>query len=168
MYLYWILLLSLLFCASGYCKSKTILQKIQCFQLALSNDQRKKLQLLHFKIYSREETGEDSYLMEVGGSSDVGFYGYLEGFNELIQQVWSPQFIINRNILFYLLSCWKDTCMQNLVYFNISKIHIHTLGLRTQTMLSRQPPGYPDNLTKFPVKFQLLFYNLKHALDKFK
>ena len=38
-------------------------------------------------FFNREENGEDSYLMEVGGSSDVGAYGYLEGFKELTDQV---------------------------------------------------------------------------------
>ena len=35
----------------------------------------------------REETGEESYLIPVGGSNALGVYGYLEGFNELITQV---------------------------------------------------------------------------------
>ena len=35
----------------------------------------------------RQETGEESYLIPVGGSDGVGLYGYLEGFNELLTQV---------------------------------------------------------------------------------
>ncbi|ELT93489.1 hypothetical protein CAPTEDRAFT_123695 [Capitella teleta] len=43
-----------------------------------------RMQTLADKI--RDDSGEDSYLMEVGGSSDVGFYGYVEAFHELEQQ----------------------------------------------------------------------------------
>ena len=42
---------------------------------------------INLKLFTtREETAEESYLLPVGGSDDVGFYGYLEAYNEMIGQ----------------------------------------------------------------------------------
>ena len=57
-----------------------------------------------FIIVYREETGESSRLMEVGGSDEVGFYGYVSAFDELIQQVGSFGFIFH----FTAISCTQD------------------------------------------------------------
>lgn len=38
-------------------------------------------------LFSRNETGEDSYLVPIGGSNIVGLYGYLTAFQEMISQV---------------------------------------------------------------------------------
>ena len=34
----------------------------------------------------RSDSGESSYLMTVGGSDAVGFFGYVEAFNEMLSQ----------------------------------------------------------------------------------
>lgn len=45
-------------------------------------------QLRIFLVFnSRKETGEESYLVPVGGSNVVGLYGYLTAFEEMMSQV---------------------------------------------------------------------------------
>ena len=43
--------------------------------------------LIVILMFCREQTGEESRLLEVGGSDDVGVYGYIDGFEEMKQQV---------------------------------------------------------------------------------
>ena len=38
-------------------------------------------------FFKRSETGEKAYIVPVGGSDAVGFWGYLNAFEELLDQV---------------------------------------------------------------------------------
>ncbi|KAK2166068.1 hypothetical protein NP493_1335g00002 [Ridgeia piscesae] len=84
----------------------------------------------------KQETGEESYLIPVGGSDGVGLYGYLEGFNELLTQGVPEQF---DDIVF---ACGSGGTADGLAlgnYLTKSKLKIHgvTVSDNRQYFLSQ-------------------------------
>ena len=42
--------------------------------------------IINHNYLDRDDTGEKSYIIAAGGSDEVGLWGYMESFNELMQQ----------------------------------------------------------------------------------
>ena len=68
--------------------------------------------------FIRKQQGSSAYLIEIGGSSYTGMFGYLTGFQEMIQQVQVILFVWNGLCNMHFV-CQKEIQVNN--FFNLGR-----------------------------------------------
>jgi hypothetical protein len=101
-----------------------------------------KMEMIAKKI--KAETGEDSYLMTVGGSTCVGLFGYITAFQELIDQVRKFQvsnsgFVnLSRNLFVWAVNSCHLGHTNLIVSFNIFLGHTTRWSMRVKKKACRK------------------------------